>query len=134
MKTIQLIILALILMASTGLAADVEPRDVNPAGKGTAYEWTLATSQTVTGASDTAVNVQYCTGPKALILTTSGATVSITFTINDDGQVVSQIDGVGIASATAETLKYEFAGNSSRIYVTSTITSGTVASIKLRCN
>ncbi len=135
MRHLGIVIAVLYLLAgSIAAAADVGFQDLNQPGRPAALEWTLATNQTASGDSDTAINVQYCTGPKSLLITTSGATVNISFAINDDGQVVSTIDGVAISSATAETLKYTFDGQTSRLYVTSTITSGTVASIKLRCN
>ncbi|MDA8082287.1 MAG: hypothetical protein M0024_01350 [Nitrospiraceae bacterium] len=129
-----MLVLLLLVPGSMAAAADVNFQDLNPPSRPTAFEWTLATNQAATGDSDTAVNVQYCHGPKSLLITTSGATVNISFTINDDGDVISTIDGAAISSATAETLKYQFDGQTSRLYVTSTITAGTVASIKLRCN
>jgi len=136
---LMLLILLCLMLASSAFGANISPTDTSPAGQPVSYSWTLATNQTVTGDSDTAIDVQYCKGPKALMITTSGGSVSIAFTIVEDGASISQyvaLDGTptNITSATAQTLKFSRDSNIGTFTVTSTITSGTVASITLRCN
>ena len=89
--------------------------------------WTLATNQTVSGASDTATGVEFCRGRKSLTITTSG-TVSISYVITDDG-----VDMPAFSMAASGSKKKSASHEIKEMHVTSTITTGTIDSIVLRC-
>ncbi len=89
--------------------------------------WTLATSQTVTGASGTAQGVEFCRGRPSLVITASG-TVSMSFVITDDG-----VDLPSFSMAAAGSKKKSASHEIMEMYITSTITTGTIDSIVLRC-
>lgn len=65
--------LFLILIPSAAYTANIAPDAAEQAGT-IFLSWTLATAQATTGDSDTAINVQFCRGPKTLLITTSPPT------------------------------------------------------------
>lgn len=139
MKRILICLISLMGLVPFAFAADISPTNINPADKPVEWAWTMATDQATSGDSNTAVHVGYCTGPKTLLITTSGAPVNITFTLTDDGKVISQFKNssgtlANITSITPETIKITTGDHVSQLKVTSAITSGTVSSITLRCN
>lgn len=133
MKRLMIFLIAMIAMMaifSMSFAADVKPDStLSKRLWGTRhYVWILATNQTVSGDSDKAINVGFCTGIKTLIFTTSGGSVDITFTIYSDGD---NDDTLQMTSAGTDRISTW--DSISEVYVNSAITAGQVDSIKQTC-
>lgn len=114
----------------TAFAADVTPTETQRWST-YARSWTLATTQTTTGDSNTATQVQYCSGPKTLEIKVSGGSVNISCAVKEGANGVTTKT---ITLAAAGTTRYSTDHHIESLYVTSTITAGTVDSIILRCN
>ncbi|MBI5057000.1 MAG: hypothetical protein HZB61_10340 [Nitrospirae bacterium] len=127
---IQSFLLIFILLLCTAVhAADISPTSINKGNQPESYKWILATNQSVTGDSDTAVNVDFCTGAKTLTITTAGASVNLTVTPKE-GTAAKAIKTYTFT--TADTKIISITHPISEWYATSTITAGTV-SITFEC-
>jgi len=135
MKKLVLVFLFLVCFSIPAIAADVDPTNTYYAVSADKFRvaktWTLATNQISTGDSGIAIGVDYCMGPKTLEIKTSGVTVNISTVVKegDNAATVKTIE-----HSTAGTVIYSADHNINKLKIVSTITSGQIDSIILRCN
>jgi len=122
-------LLLLLLALCPALAGNVSMTEVQRHDT-YSYSWVLATNQTSSGASETAVNVQYYKGSKVLEIDTAGSPVNIAVTVNEDANGAAT-KNLTITSAGAT--KLATMHHITSLYVTSAITSGSITSIQLSC-
>ncbi|MBC8412772.1 hypothetical protein H8E50_03765 [bacterium] len=117
----------LFFIASAAAAADLKPAEACK-WRSCFDKWTLASNQSSTGPSDTAVEVGQCNGNKTLEISTAG-------TVNLTADVREGINGVSVKTyifSTSGSKRYVITHPVEELYVQSTITTGNIT-ISLEC-